>query len=216
MGEGFACIDPQSLSAKENYFLLTSLVVPRPIAWVSTVDASGIPNLAPFSYFNGVCSDPPTISISIADTSKGPKDTFRAMVETQTFCINLVEEQHAQAMHVTSGAFAAEQSEFEIANLKTVECTQIQGLRVADARASLECRLIDVHTYGRKAKCNLVIGEVVQIHVSKELMHDRRLMADQQKIKPVGRLGGGFYSQLQSPYQLPPVNVELLSKEKMT
>ena len=104
-------IDLQDLSARDVYFLLTSVVVPRPIAWVSTVDGDGRSNLAPFSYFNGVCSDPPLISISIGDHKGQPKDSFRAIQETGVFCVNLVEDKHLEAMHQSSGAYPPEISE---------------------------------------------------------------------------------------------------------
>ena len=165
MAEGNACIDPQNLSAKENYFLLTSLVVPRPIAWVSTVDCHGYHNLAPFSFFNGVCSDPPTISICIVDKLDGPKDTLRGLKDTGSFCVNLVEEHHAKAMHLSSGAFAAQDSEFELAGLSTSPCMSTPARRVVGARAALECKVIDHHVYGNKTKCNLIIAEVMLVHL---------------------------------------------------
>jgi flavin reductase (DIM6/NTAB) family NADH-FMN oxidoreductase RutF len=201
-------IDLQTLSSKEVYFLLTSLVVPRPIAWVSTVDKKGVPNLAPFSYFNGLCSDPPLVSIAIGDNANGPKDSFRAIEETGVFCINLVEAHHADAMHQTSGAYPPDVSEFDVTRTESVACETIEGLRVADARAALECRLIDVHQYGNQKKINLVIAEVLTVHLAEELAVPGRVMADQKKMNVVGRLGGGAYAVLQPPFRMPSVKVE--------
>ena len=200
-------IDLATLSSKEVYFLLTSLVVPRPIAWVSTVDKEGRSNLAPFSYFNGVCSDPPLISIAIGDNRDGPKDSFRAMEETQVFCVNLVEDQHLEAMHQSSGAFPPEVSEFDVTQTQSVVCDTISCLRVADARAAFECRLVDVHKYGNKKKINLVIGEILRAHLSPSICMDDKIMADPAKMNPVARLGSGAYALLQSPFRKAPVTV---------
>ena len=202
-------IDLHNLSSKEVYFLLTSLVVPRPIAWISTVDREGISNLAPFSYFNGMCSDPPLVSVAIGDNRDGPKDSFRAIEETGVFCINLVEEKHAKAMHQSSGAFPPEVSEFEIAQLASVACDTIPCVRVADARAAFECRLVDVHRYGNKKKINLVVAEVVRVHMAEDIMvPGQHPMADQEKMRVVGRLGDGAYALLESPFRMPNVKVD--------
>ena len=207
MSPAMKSIDVTTLSSKEMYFLLTSLVVPRPIAWVSTVDSKGRSNLAPFSYFNGVCSDPPLISISIADHGDGPKDTFRAIEETGVFCINLVEEELVQAMHQSSGNYAPEVSEFDVANLKTAPCAAIEGLRVAEARAALECKKVDVHHYGNQKKVHLVIGEIVKVHLDVAIAREDKPMADAERMNPVARLGGGHYAFLKEPFRLEAVHI---------
>jgi len=216
MTEGYACIDPQNLSAKENYFLLTSLVVPRPIAWVSTIDNQGYTNLAPFSYFNGVCSDPALISISVVDTPKGAKDTLRGMMDKGTFCVNIVEAHHAKAMHLTSGAFEPDESEFEMANLESVPCSIIPGIRVADVRAALECRVVDRHVYGNTHKANLVIGEVLRVHLAQELLAPRRLMADNTKMESLARLGGGHYAALKAPFKFASIDLQAVRESKIS
>lgn len=200
-------IDLQDLSARDVYFLLTSVVVPRPIAWVSTVDGDGRSNLAPFSYFNGVCSDPPLISISIGDHKGQPKDSFRAIQETGVFCVNLVEDKHLEAMHQSSGAYPPEISEFDVTDLAHAPCDSIPCVRVADARTALECKLVDVHTYGNRNQSHLVVGEILKVHLDDSLRMAERLVADPRKMKPVGRLGAGYYAFLEPPIARPPVKL---------
>ena len=200
-------IDLNNLSSKEVYFLLTSLVVPRPIAWISTVDKQGVSNLAPFSYFNGMCSDPPLVSVAIGDNRDGPKDSYRAIEETGVFCINLVEAHHAEAMHISSGAFAPEVSEFETAQVESKPCDTISCVRVADARAAFECRLVDVHRYGNKKKINLVVAEVIRVHMANDIKMPDQQMAHQEALKVVGRLGDGAYALLQTPFRMPAVQI---------
>jgi flavin reductase (DIM6/NTAB) family NADH-FMN oxidoreductase RutF len=181
-----------SLRASECYALLTAIVVPRPIAWVSTRDRSGHTNLAPFSYFSGVGSDPPMISISIANRRDGTKkDTLRIAQETGVFCVNLVEEHDAERMNASSGDYPPDVSEVETLQIATTPCAAIDGVRVASARAALECRLVDVHEYGRKVRVNVVIGEVVHFAVADELW-----AAPAHDIRPIARLGDRFYAKL--------------------
>ncbi|MBL92817.1 MAG: hypothetical protein CMH56_13515 [Myxococcales bacterium] len=209
-------IDLNNLSSKEVYFLLTSLVVPRPIAWISTVDKNGVSNLAPFSYFNGMCSDPPLVSVAIGDNRDGPKDSFRAIEETGIFCINLVEAHHAEAMHESSGAFPPEVSEFDVAQVSSVPCDTISCIRVADARAAFECRLVDVHRYGNKKKINLVVAEVIRVHMANDIVMPDQKMANQEAMQVVGRLGDGAYALLQTPFRMPSVKVPRRNPEGTT
>ena len=187
---------------------MCALVIPRPIALVTTLSKDGVVNAAPFSFFNGVCSDPPTISICIVDKLDGPKDTLRGLKDTGSFCVNLVEEHHAKAMHLSSGAFAAQDSEFELAGLSTSPCMSTPARRVVGARAALECKVIDHHVYGNKTKCNLIIAEVMLVHLEPELRAAGRVMADNTKMAPVGRLGGGYYAYQKAPFKLPAVDVD--------
>lgn len=190
-------IDTSQLSSRDAYGLLTSFVVPRPIAWITTMDGAGHVNLAPFSYFNAVCADPPLISVSIT-TKKGGvlKDTFRLIEQTGQFCVNLVEEPMVNAMNASSEELPPEVSEAEALGLATVPCASIAGVRLADCRGALECRLVDVHPYGRKVKVNLVIAEVVRAYIDDGIVIEGEARVDPHKIAPVGRLGGRWYARL--------------------
>lgn len=192
-----------SLKAREAYDLLTSLVVPRPIAWVSTQDAAGRTNLAPFSYFTGLGSTPPMVTLGIADLRDGrPKDTLRIARESGVLCINLVEEHDAERMNATSAEYPPEVSEIEALGIATLPCESVPGVRVASARAALECRLIDVHRYGDKVKVNLVVCEVVAFHVADELLEPGTRHASPAEIRPVSRLGKAWYATLGERFAL--------------
>jgi len=195
-------ISLESLSGRERYGLLTGLIVPRPIAWVSTLSNEGVRNLAPFSYFSGVSSSPPLVSLSIADRPDGRvKDTFKNMRDTGVYCINLVEEEHAEAMNLSSGAYEPGVDEFELTELLAKPCEEIKGNRIAGARAVMECKLINVHIYGRaksaggKGLVRLCIGEVLHAFVDDALLDDNARI-DAEKIGSIGRMSGGHYVKL--------------------
>lgn len=197
-------IDPEKLHTRDRYGLLTSLVVPRPIAWITTLSASGQENLAPFSYFNGVASDPMLISVSISDKRGGvAKDTLRNIRDTGVFCVHLVEEPLVEAMNRSSADFPPDVAETEELGLATTPCQAIRGVRLRDARAALECRLVDSLRYGRTVQTNLVIAEVVYLHVDDGILaagDGPRI--DPEAIAPVARLGGTWYAKLGERFAL--------------
>jgi flavin reductase (DIM6/NTAB) family NADH-FMN oxidoreductase RutF len=196
-------VDAATTGVRETYALMTSLVVPRPIAWISTKDRDGGTNLAPFSYFTAVGSDPPMIAVSVADKRGGaPKDTTRIVRETGVFCVNLVEEPNLEKMNATSGDHAPGVSEFAVAGLTPVPCDAIDGVRVAEARASMECRLVEMHRYGRKTTTNLIVAEVLRFHVDDAILLPGTTAIDPTKIAPVARLGGPTYATLGAVVQL--------------
>jgi flavin reductase (DIM6/NTAB) family NADH-FMN oxidoreductase RutF len=189
-------IDASSLSPRDAYALLTSLVVPRPIAWVTTRDDDGHVNLAPFSFFNGLGSDPPMITIGFASRRDGgDKDTLRLLQKTRCCCVNLVEEADAERMNATSAELPAAVSEVTRFGIDVAPCSRIAGVRVASARASLECTLVDVHRYGRKQKVALAVLEIVAFHVDDALLDLRGGVASEH-VQPVARLGGPNYALL--------------------
>jgi flavin reductase (DIM6/NTAB) family NADH-FMN oxidoreductase RutF len=203
-------IDPNALATRDVYGLLTSMIVPRPIAWVSTKAKDGSTNLAPFSYFNGVGSDPMMVSIAIGQ-KRGPegfvaKDTLRNLKATGVCCIHLVEEAMAAAMDNSAADYPADVSEIEALGLATVPTVAIDGVRLVDARMALECRLLDVHVYGRKGTFNLVVAEVVRVHVDDSLLEpeplaQNRPLVDPHLVAPVARLGGPHYARLGERFQ---------------
>jgi flavin reductase (DIM6/NTAB) family NADH-FMN oxidoreductase RutF len=187
-------IDAAALHPRDAYALLTSFIVPRAIAWVTTMEPSGHTNIAPFSYFTGLGGDPPMITLAILDRKDGPKDTLRIARATGALCVHLVEEHDAQRMNATSGDYPPDVSEATTLAIDTVPCTRIAGRRIASARAALECTLVDVHTYGRKQRANLVVAEVVYAHVADEITSNGTI--DPRKVSPVARLGGPTYATL--------------------
>lgn len=177
-------IDPAVHSEAENYKLLTNLVVPRPIAWVTSVAADGIVNLAPFSFFNAVGSDPPYVVVSVGEHDDGtPKDTARNIDSSGEFTVNFVTEELLQAMNVSAAEFPQGESEVLAAGLHVEPGVKISAPRLAEAQASLECRVYKAERLGTNT---LYIAEVVMFHVADRLMGEKLHV---NGFAPVGRLG---------------------------
>lgn len=183
-----------ALTSTLCYRLLTSLVVPRPIAWVSTRSAGGVLNLAPFSYFMGLASDPPLVGISIGQRRGRPKDSLANIRETGEFCVNSVTERHLQAMNLSAGTYEPDVDEFEIAGLVAAQAEAVDAPYVRDAVAVLECRLfreVDLSP----ATATLILGEVVAFRVPEALaVGDPDYGTGLVPYTPVARLGGDAYA----------------------
>lgn len=188
-------IAPDALPRSSIYKILIGSVVPRPIGWVSTVDGSGQPNLAPFSFFNVVCAKPPTVLFCpmIRSTDGNTKDTLNNVKATGEFVVNIVTEELATAMIATSVEIASEVNEFELAGLATAPSAVVKPPRVAESPIHFECRVSHIVEIGNQPGAgSIVIGELVHLHV------DERVLLGEDKInlaalKPIGRLAGGAY-----------------------
>jgi flavin reductase (DIM6/NTAB) family NADH-FMN oxidoreductase RutF len=177
-------IDPAANSNADNYKLLTNLIVPRPIAWVTSQNQDGVVNLAPFSFFNVVSSSPPCVVFSVGLKGGGePKDTARNILNNREFAVNLVTEDLFDAMNLSAADFPPEQSELAAANLHVAPSIRIKVPRVEEALVSLECKLHGEHTLGTST---LFIGEVVMFHVADDLVGPRLHI---ENFAPIGRLG---------------------------
>ena len=177
-------IDPALHSSAENYKLLTNLVVPRPIAWVSTLGQSGGVNLAPFSFFNALGSDPVYLVISVGRNDRGElKDTEKNIQATGEFVVNMVTEDLLDAMNLSAADFPPDQSELEAAHLGTAPSVHIRTPRVAQAQVSMECKLFSAQQLGANM---LFIGEVLMFHVADHLIGPRLRV---NGFAPIGRLG---------------------------
>lgn len=187
-------LDTAALSNRERYQLLTSLVVPRPIAWVSTRSAAGARNLAPFSYFAAISATPFLVGVSIGSRRGEPKDTLRNIRETGVFCVNVVTEGQLAQMNATSGEYGPEVDEFERAGLAAAQAESVDAPYVADCPAVLECRVFkEVELEG--SANTLVIGEVLRVRLADDLpMIAPTLIADSVALRPVGRLWGDLYA----------------------
>lgn len=181
-------LDPGTLSAGAMYHFMISLVVPRPIAFVSTVSPQGRRNLAPFSYFNCISSEPPLIGISILDRKDDPKDTLRNIRDTREFVVNVVDEPLLDAMVKTSGEWPETADEFEISGLGAAASDVVKPPRVVEAPVAMECRL---HQEVPLGSASFIVGEIVRVHVADGILTNGRV--DAAKLRPVGRLGGEGY-----------------------
>jgi flavin reductase (DIM6/NTAB) family NADH-FMN oxidoreductase RutF len=188
-------LEPRALSR-----LLLSIVAPRPIGWASTLGADGTLNLAPFSFFNAVESNPPMVMLSIARRRGQHKDTLRNIQETGEFVINIADEALAEAMMLTAGEYAYDVDEFALAQLEAAPSLVVKPPRVAQAPAALEVKLtqsVPVTETGY----TLVIGRVLYFHVREGLLRPNGLV-DAQLMRPLARLGGDEFATIGRVFEL--------------
>ncbi|MGB7346149.1 MAG: flavin reductase family protein [Pirellulaceae bacterium] len=187
-------LDFQEMSTREVYQWMVQLITPRPIAWVSTLSPDGIANLAPFSFFNGVGANPPTIMFCPANQKDGsPKDTLANIQRTGQFAVNLVSFTDVQAMNQTAADYSPHESEFEMVAIDQAACDQIKPPRVAQAIVTLECELHTAMQIGTgPGGANLVIGRIICVHVRDDVL-DASGEVDAVKLDTVGRMGGTSY-----------------------
>lgn len=192
-------IDPSRHAPADNYKLLSNLVVPRPIAWISTVDGNGIVNLAPFSFFNAVSGDPPYLVVSIGTKDNGEqKDTASNIFANGEFVVNMVTEELFGAMNISSADFPHEESELLAAGLHSVPSTKVKPPRVAQCQASMECRLHNSLALGANT---LFVGEVVMFHVADRLVGPHLHV---EGFAPLGRLGSpSVYCRTEDRFDVP-------------
>lgn len=197
-------LNTESLPTSTLYQHLIRLILPRPIAWVSTVSPNGVPNLAPFSFFTGVGAHPPSLAFCPANRSDGrPKDTLANLLASGEFVVNLVPLALAHQMNVSAKELEPELSEFELAALETAPSTTVRPPRVLLAPASLECRLLHhIPLASGPAAANLVVGQVLHIHVAPEVL-DSRGLPDPDRLDLIGRLGGSDYCTTRDRFTLP-------------
>lgn len=177
-------IDPAAHSAAHNYKLLTNIVVPRPIAWVTSTSPEGVVNLAPFSFFNAIGSDPVLVMISVAHNDDGSlKHTGRNILANGEFVVNLVTEELLPAMNLTAADFPADVSEMAAAGLAPAPSLKVGTPRVAASPAALECRLHSTLPIGGYT---VIVGEVVMFHVDDALVDAQQHL---HGLFPVGRMG---------------------------
>ena len=194
-------LDPVAIGPTASYKLLIGCVVPRPIAWVSTVGGDGVPNIAPFSFFMGVCNEPPTIAFSSGRRPGGVKDTVRNLELTGDFVVNVVDDDHAEAMNATSGEYAPEVDEFALAGLLTAPGVRVRSPRLLTAPVSLECRVAQIVPVGRGPH-SVVFGEIVYFHVRDGVYDARTGRIDMHGLRPVGRLAGNLYSHIHDIFEM--------------
>ncbi len=199
----------QALPWQSVYKLMTGAIVPRPIGWISTVDAHGVPNLAPYSFFNAVCSNPPTLLFCPAIRAKDHerKDTLKNVIATGEFVVNIVTESLAEALYLTSGEYPPDVSEFDAAGLTPAPSVAVRAPRVAESPIHFECKLDRIITIGETpGGASIVVGRVVHIHVADEVFIAPDKI-DVRALKPIGRLAGTTYSRTQDLFDLKRPNV---------
>jgi flavin reductase (DIM6/NTAB) family NADH-FMN oxidoreductase RutF len=180
------------LAGRDRYRLLTTLVVPRPIAWASTWSPDGTPNLAPFSYFAALSSTPALIGISIGSRSGSPKDTLENIRASGAVCVNVVTMHQLDAMNRTSEEVGPGVNEFLLAGLEWRQSPRVDAPYVVGCPAVLECELRK--EMGLPGSSNvLVVAEVIGVRLAPNLLPDEGYAVDPERLRPIGRMGGDGY-----------------------
>ena len=195
-------IDPKTVPATVSYRLLVGSIVPRPIAFVSTTSTSGVNNLAPFSFFNAVCGDPPVVLF--CPVWRDPmKDTLVNVRDTHEFVVNIVSEGIVEQMNLCSAEFPANVDEFAMSGLTPVPSDIVHPPRVGESPVSMECKLLQiVEISAQPMGGNIVIGEVVRFHVDDGIIDSSSYRIDAEKLRAVGRMSGFDYSRTRDRFSL--------------
>ncbi len=198
-------IDPGTASWVEVYRRLTQVVVPRPIALVSSVDADGRPNLAPFSFFTVVSANPPYLAFSPQRSGRTgeKKDTLRNVEATGSFVVAVVTETVAERVNRCSAALPYGASEFAHSGLTPAAAVRVRAPLVAESPVNMECELVEVRSYGEAGGAgNLVVGRVVLLHVDERLLDEDGLVAP-ERLRPVGRMGSDLWVRAWDTFPMP-------------
>lgn len=189
--------DPADLPFQETHKLMIGSIVPRPIALVSTTSEDGVNNIAPFSYFNGVCSNPPTIMFAPARRGWDgtEKDTLVNIRDTKEFVVNIVSESFAEQMVQCSTDYKNDIDEFTISGLNPLPSEKIISPRLKESKISFECKLNQIVKIGddKSGSGFVVIGTVILFHIDDSIIIDGKI--DIEKLNPIGRLAGNWYTR---------------------
>ncbi|MGG1678565.1 flavin reductase family protein [Neobacillus sp. NRS-1170] len=195
-------IDPASLSERENYKFLIGSIIPRPIAFVTTISKDGVLNGAPFSYFNIVSSNPPMISLSIQRSSGRQKDTARNIMESKEFVVHIVDDHNVEKINKTAANLPPDESEIELANLTPIESAKISVPGVKEAKIRMECSMEHSFELGGSDTpgCDFIIGKVVQFHVESDIYENGRI--NPRGLGAVSRLAGNNYAKIGEIFEI--------------
>lgn len=197
-------INPGEQDPNDIYKLMVGAIVPRPIAFVSTLSAEGIRNLAPFSFFTAASANPPVVCFCpmVRGSDGQHKDTLRNIEATREFVVNVVSEEFAAPMNRCSAEFSPDVDEFEVSGLTPVPSELVAPPRVGESHIQMECRLIQVvHVSSKPLGGSIVIGEVVCFHVDDALVDNFRI--DPDKLRAIGRMGGPTYARTTDRFNMP-------------
>lgn len=200
-----------ALDADAAYKLLAGIVVPRPIAWITTISQAGLVNAAPFSCYTFVCNDPPMLAINIGRRDGALKDTARNIAETGEFVVNIVTQALIGPMHASSDECEPGVSEVDTLQLATSASRDVRPPRLTISPISLECRLDRIITLGRLQN-SLTFGEIVRFHIRDEIFDNGKI--DSELLRPLGRLAGRKYAALGEVLVMPRADLFELSRRQ--
>ena len=186
-------IDPADMGAERIYRLMTGIVVPRPIAWVSSLASKGTLNLAPFSAFTFVSQKPPMLAMSVGRKGDNYKDTAHNILDTEEYVIHIADTPLMNAVHESSAEHPPDVSEVELLGLETLPCERVKVPRLAAAPVAMECVFRQCLEFG-DARSRLIIGEVVMFHIRDGLMNNGKV--ETEALDPIARIGGPRYARL--------------------
>ena len=186
-------IDPSALDADQAYRLLTGIVVPRPVAWVSTLSEGGKVNLAPFSTFTFVSPKPPMLAFSVGRRAGIYKDTALNILRSEEFVVHIADSKLTGAVHESSAELPPEVSEVEHLKLATVPSERVAPPRIAAAPIAMECRLRQCLEFG-ETRSRLIVGEVLLFHIRDGLIVNGKI--DTEALDPIARIAGPRYARL--------------------
>lgn len=195
-------INPNQLSDRDNYKMLIGSVIPRPIALITTISEKGILNVAPFSYFNIVSTNPPLLAVSIGRRDGKMKDTSTNITETKEFIVHIVDESIVHEMNETAATLPAESNEIDLTSFSTIKSEQVNVPAIKQAKIRMEC-VLEKHVPlgGNDSPSNdLIIGKVVQYHIKNKIYQDGKI--DPFGLAPVSRLAGHCYGNLGKTYEI--------------
>lgn len=195
-------LDPAALPVPQRYGLLIASIVPRPIAWVSTINPEGVPNLAPFSFFTGITAEPMSVCFAPVNNRHGQnKDTLVNIRANKQFVINLATEETAEKMNHTSADYPYGVNEFEKAGLTMIPGVKVKPPRVKESPLHMECELIQVVTISEgPLGGHVVIGKVIHVHVDDKIWNNGDMR--HQDLKAIGRMEGAWYTRTQDAFEL--------------
>lgn len=196
--------DPADVRPSVFYQQMIHCIVPRPIAWVSTISTVGATNVAPFSYFTGVGSRPPSLLFCPANNRDGkPKDTLQNIQDTGDFVVNIVPLAVAEAMNASAAALPPEESEFDACGVTELASVKIAAPRVLESPVQFECRRMHILNLGDgPGGANIVVGNIVHVHISDHVIGAKDLV-DPELLDAIGRMGGLSYCRTNDRFDLP-------------
>ena len=202
-------IDPTNLDYKDSHELLVGAIVPRPIAFVSTVGEDGVFNVAPFSFFTGVCVKPALIGFDAAwRRDGGKKDTLRNIEFSKEFVVSVVTESMAEAMNQAAEEYPGYVDEFKETGLTPEKADIVKAPMVAESPINMECRLVQILEFGNAPRrASFIIGEVVQVHIKDELWVNGQIQMP--KLRAIGRLGGQLYCRTTDMFEIEGAQIPL-------
>lgn len=204
---GYHAFDFADLSAREAYKVMIGTIVPRPIAWVTTISPDGVVNAAPYSFFNCLSADPPILALGVENKpDRSFKDTAWNIRMTECFTVNIVDRANVEAMSATAAGFAPDVDELQVAGLTAVAGDRVACPRIAEAPVAFECeRYLGISVSSAR---EIILGRIVRAHIREDIIDPASFYSDHEKLDALGRMGGNGYAGTSDYFDLPSPSTE--------